>query len=110
MPYKNEHAARIKSPGQYDSTRRQNNKFKSGIHAIFGIKGKKSELQSIRFSSNKYTVAEAKQWLTSNNIKYIKFEPAINKTIFINGLSKLEKSIKNLSIMLKNCRFYLYLY
>jgi hypothetical protein len=79
-PYKNEHAARIKEPGQYDSFARKNNYFKDGIHAIFGIKKKDdkkvSEVQSIRFDKNKFTVKQAKKWLKDNGWKYIKFEPA----------------------------------
>lgn len=81
-PYPNEHAARVTDPDQYDSFRRQNNKFKSGIHAIWGIKKgppRKSELQSVRFDKTKYSVSEAKAWLKKNDIKYILFEPASNK-------------------------------
>lgn len=78
-PYPNEHAARIENPDKYDSFRRQNDKFGKGIHAIWGIiKGppRKSELQSIRFNKNKFTVAQAKEWLKGHDIEYIKFEPA----------------------------------
>ncbi len=77
MPFANEHAARIKSPGQYVRFRRKNNHFKSGIHVIFGIKKNgSSEVQSIRFNKNKFTVAQAKKWLRDNNFKPLLFEPA----------------------------------
>jgi hypothetical protein len=79
MPYPNEHSARLKTPGQYDEFRRQNNKFGSGVHAIFGIKKgppRKSELQAIRFDAKKFTVKEAKKWLKDNDHKPILFEPA----------------------------------
>jgi len=79
VPYPSEHSARLKDPDQYDEFRRQNDKFGSGIHAVFGIKLKPkrvSELQAIRFDKNKFTVAEAKKWLDDHDYKPIKFEPA----------------------------------
>jgi len=88
MPYPNEHAARIHDPDKYDKIRRENNKFKSGIHAIWGIKDGKTELQAVRFDASKYTVAQAKKWLKDNNIKYILFEPA-------SGKKTTEEEIKN---------------
>lgn len=77
-PYVGEHSARIKDPKQYDKFRRKNNEFGDGIHVIYGIKTEedKSEVQSIRFDSSKFTVSEAKKWLKDHNWKYIKFEPA----------------------------------
>lgn len=77
MPYPNEHSARIKNPASYVRFRRQNNKFGAGIHAIWGIKSDdKVELQAIRFSKNKFTVAQAKKWLKDHDYKPISFEPA----------------------------------
>lgn len=76
MPYPNEHAARLKDPDQYDRVRRENDKFGDGIHAIWGIKGEKVELQAIRFSKDKWTVAEAKAWLKDHDYDPIEFEPA----------------------------------
>jgi len=80
-PYPNEHAARIKEPGQYDRFRRKNNEFGDGIHVIYGIKEEEdvTEVQSIRFNSKKFTVAEAKKWLKDHDWKYIKFEPAADE-------------------------------
>ena len=77
-PYPNEHAARLTDPAQYDSFRRKNNDFGDGIDAIYGIKSGKSELQAIRFSKNKFTVAEAKKWLADNDYKPMIFEEATN--------------------------------
>lgn len=85
-PYANEHSARITDPGKYDEFRRENNKFKDGIHAIWGIilkPKRKSELQAIRFDKDKYSVAEAKKWLKDNDIEYIAFEPAKGKDLEI---------------------------
>jgi hypothetical protein len=81
-PYPSEHAARLVSPDKYDEFRRENDKFGSGIHAIWGIiKGppRKVELQAIRFDASKFTVAEARAWLKEHDHKPILFEPASGK-------------------------------
>jgi hypothetical protein len=79
-PYPSEHAARMREPGDFDekSFRRINDKFGKGIHAIFGkLKGDDSmTLQAIRFDAAKFTVEQAKKWLTEHKLKPIKFEPA----------------------------------
>lgn len=81
MPYKGEHSARIKDPDQYDRFRRKNDEFGDGIDVIYGIKDEEdlTEVQSIRFDSDKFTVAEAKEWLKDHDWDYIKFEPAIDE-------------------------------
>ncbi len=77
MPFPNEHAARLKDPGQYMRVRRENDKFGSGIDAMWGIRRDGTvELQAIRFDSDKFTVAEARKWLRDNNQKPILFEEA----------------------------------
>jgi len=79
MPYPGEHSARIRDPKQYDSLRRRNNAFGSGIHVIYGIKNKpkrRAEVQAIRFDASKFTVAQAKAWLKKHKYKPIRFEPA----------------------------------
>lgn len=79
-PYPGEHAARLKDPKRYIKFRRQNNKFGSGIHAIWGItKAQKTELQSIRFTARIWTVVAAKKWLKDHDYKPIRFEPASGK-------------------------------
>lgn len=79
-PYPNEHSARIHSPDKYIRFRRQNNKLGEGIHVIFGITAdEKTEIQSIRFSASKFSVAEAKTWLKEHDFRPISFEPAIKK-------------------------------
>ena len=95
MPYANEHAARVNNPDKYDRIRRQNNKFGAGIHVIWGIKGDKTEIQAIRFDSSKFTIAEAKAWLKDNDIKYILFEPAIErKKAVLSIIENLEEELK----------------
>ncbi len=75
-PFPNEHACRINDPKKYSSFSRENNKFAPGIHAIWGIKEGKSELQSIRFDKSKYGAAEAKKWAEDHDYKCNPFEPA----------------------------------
>jgi len=79
-PYANEHAARLKDPDQYKRFRRENDKFGTGIHAIWGIKdegGKEVvELQAIRFDASKFTEAQARAWLKDHDHHPIFFEPA----------------------------------
>ena len=77
MPYPNFHAARVNDPNKYDKFR--NNKLTDGIQVIYGIKNKKSEIQSYRFDKTKYTAAEAKKWLKEHKFKYISFEKAEDK-------------------------------
>jgi hypothetical protein len=78
MPYKNEHAARVQNPGKFKTIKRVNNKFGSGIHAIFGKKSSDSpmELQAVRFDKDKYTPQESKDWLKEHEIKNTGFEKA----------------------------------
>jgi len=73
-PFPNEHAARQTEPSQYDSFRRNHPKgFPAGIDVIFGLKtvnGKTvSEIQTIRFKSDKWTPEKAKEWLKDHNFK-----------------------------------------
>ena len=86
-PYPSEHSFRLQEPGKYDGFRRTKGGkiyFKVVIPAAIGIiwghpKGKAPATwipQALRFPKDKYTVAQAKKFLTDNKIKYIKFEPA----------------------------------
>ena len=80
-PYANEHAARISDPGGYEKIRRQNDKFGSGVHAIWGIdKEGKTALQSIRFSADQFTADDAKKWLSDHDYKTIEFAAATGKS------------------------------
>ncbi len=70
MPFPNEHAARQTDPKQYSSFRRGQPKgFPSGVFVVYGIKNGVSEIQTIRFKSNKWTAEEAKKWLKKNKFK-----------------------------------------
>lgn len=76
-PYPNEHAARLHDPDKYTGFRRDNDAGGPGIDFIFGIlAGGGTELQAIRFDKNRYTVTEAKAWLSKHDHKPIMFEEA----------------------------------
>ena len=77
-PFPNEHAARIKSPGQYKRFRRENDAFGSGVDAIWGIRrdNNRVELQAVRFDKNRFNVAQARKWLRDHDYVAIMFEPA----------------------------------
>ena len=91
MPFPNEHAARVRAPGGFDSIKRQNNKFGPGIHAMFGIIAGKSQLQAVRFDKTKFTPAEARRWMTEHDHKVILFEPATGKQKASRSMSKHKK-------------------
>jgi hypothetical protein len=78
-PFRNEHSARIREPKDFDSFRRKNDAFGLGISVIYGIKGGKAEVQSIRFSADKFTVAEAHAWLTAHKYHPLEFAAATGK-------------------------------
>jgi hypothetical protein len=73
-PYANEHAARMHDPSGYDKFSRKNTT--TGVDMIIGWKGNKSEVQAVRFDSQKFTPEEAKQWMKDHEMKYISFEGA----------------------------------
>ena len=69
-PFANEHAARQLAPSGFRNQSRENNKFGSGIHAIWGITSRgKTKLQSIRFDANKFTPDQARKWLRQHDYK-----------------------------------------
>lgn len=78
MPFQGEHAARILDPGKFKKFRRLKDEFGSGIDVIYGLSddGKSATEQSIRFDSDKFTVAKAKKWLRDHDCKPLAFEEA----------------------------------
>jgi hypothetical protein len=86
MPFLNQHAARIKSPGQYDKFARKN--IAPGIDIILGIKGNTSETQAYRFDKNKFTVKQARAWLKEHNVKIISFESASAQESILKSFSE----------------------
>lgn len=80
MPFPNEHAARLENPDKYESFRRKNNEGGEGIDFIYGILPEGgTELQAIRFDKDRFTPAEAKDWLDKHDFKAILFEEATNE-------------------------------
>ena len=82
-PYPNEHAARINDPDKYDEFRREANAGGEGIDFIFGIMTdgdeRVSEIQSVRFDADRYTMQESMQWLADNDMEPEKFEEAVGE-------------------------------
>jgi len=76
-PYPNEHAARLVDPEGFDRFRRQNDAGGEGVDFIYGIKGDDPVvLQAIRFDADRFTPAEARQWLEDHDHQAILFEEA----------------------------------
>ena len=70
MPFANQVSARQNPPGRYKKFRRENGKFGAGIDVIWGITPNgKTEIQSVRFDSHKYSTEEARKWLKEHNMK-----------------------------------------
>jgi hypothetical protein len=81
MPYRSEHAARLRRPGGYERFRRTNDQFGAGVHAIWGITGGGGvELQAIRFDAERFTTGRARAWLRERGYRPILFEPATKRT------------------------------
>lgn len=90
-PYPNEHAARLRDPGMAHVRVRRSSgsgdgmvqgvKVPSSIDIIWYIVktaagGEAPVAQALRFPKDKWTEAEAKNWLSKNKIKKVSFEPA----------------------------------
>ena len=79
-PYPNEHAARLKDPSQYERFRRVNDEGGAGVDFIYGIKTVDGEevveLQAVRFDAERFTPAQARQWLTDHDHAAMEFEEA----------------------------------
>ena len=102
MPFKNEHSARLKSPGQFDTFRRINNQLGQGIDVIFGIKeGQGSEIQAIRFDVKQFTVKEAKDWLKDHDFTPILFEEAITVQA---GMSDADNELENFVVSISDAK------
>lgn len=66
-PFPNEHAARQTDPAKYDSFSRKT--LTRGVSAVLGIKGGKSEIQSVRFDRKVFAPDEARKWLKDHGFK-----------------------------------------
>jgi HK97 family phage major capsid protein/HK97 family phage prohead protease len=87
-PYPNEHAARLRDPGQYDEFRRKNDEGGEGVDFIFGIKEGEdgAELQAIRFRLSEFTATEARAWLSERDYELLEFEEATGERSKVNEI------------------------
>jgi len=81
MPYKNEHAARLREPEDFESIKQLWEE--DGIRGLGGpLKSNgETELQALRFDASRYTEQAAREWLNEHDYAPIKFEPAIGKSM-----------------------------
>ena len=79
MPFKEEHAARVRQPGRFEKESFRRKNISSGVYVILGKEKGESGLtaQSYRFKKDTFTAKQARDWLTKNNIKILSFEAAI---------------------------------
>jgi hypothetical protein len=78
MPFVEEHAGRLIDPKEFKNFRRK--ELANGVDAIYGIRSNgKTEIQSLRFDSSKFTETQAKAWMKDNNFNPILFEPSIGR-------------------------------
>lgn len=95
-PYPNEHAARLRSPGDFnpdtfrrtrDGTIYGSKKVPNTIGVIWGkLKGSDAPddppiPQALRFPTKDWTAAAAKKWLSDNKVKHQAFEAAAGKSL-----------------------------
>jgi len=71
-----QHAAVMENPDQFDSLHRKNDFLAEGVHTVFGIKDGEAELQGLYFQANRFTPAEAKQWLQERGLEPLVFMEA----------------------------------
>lgn len=90
MPLPNEHAARQRDPGDFESGsfRNVSGNFPAGISAIMGrLRGQTTmTIQSFRFDRNRWSVSEAKRWLKDHGFESGGFEEAMEKRSFWGGV------------------------
>lgn len=96
-PFPNFHAARVKSPALFENIV-QLQELPNGIRIIGGrLKSDpqgSTKPQSYRFPRTKFTVSEAKAWLSDHDIKTILFEPATGgKDMYENLLPKYIRNV-----------------
>jgi len=76
-PFPEEHAARLVDPDKFVGFRRDNDAGGAGIDFIYGIlSAGGTELQAVRFDKNRFTPAQARDWLSEHDFQPIMFEEA----------------------------------
>lgn len=82
MPYATEHAARQVDSDQVTRIRRENGAITSDgrqIDVLWGQKGRRTVVQSLRFPSATWTPAAARSWLRAHGYDDTHFEPATGR-------------------------------
>ena len=109
-PFPGYHAARLKSPGQFDpdtyrttagGTIYGSKKIPSTINIIWAkVKpGDQPQPQALRFSTSNWTVESAQKWLAENNIKYIAFEAASKEKTTKGAMFRIMKRDEALQVV-----------
>lgn len=84
MPYPNEHAARVREPGDFKDGSFRRKKITEGVSIIVG-KLKEGDgsmvTQAYRFDKDKFSEQAARAWLKENEVKTKSFEPASDKSL-----------------------------
>lgn len=95
FPYPNEHAARVRDPGDFQKDSFARKKITTGVQLIIGkLQGQDSTTaQAYRFSIDHFSASEAKAWLKKNDVKYISFEPA-SKQVSQNKEDEMSEELK----------------
>ena len=75
-----EHTSEQKEAGQFSDFRRQ--RIEDGVFGVYGIKGGKAKVQSVKFDASKFTIEEAGQWLESHGMKS-DVQEAVTKSSFV---------------------------
>jgi hypothetical protein len=78
MPYPNQHAARMRNPGDFQADSFRSKEMAPGVTMVMGkLKGEDTMTgQAMRFDKDKFTAAEAKTWMKEHKQKYMSFEAA----------------------------------
>lgn len=78
MPYKSEHAARIKSPKVFAKRTFRSKRISKHIRLIVAKRCGRCpmEMQAVRFNACKFTLADVYKWLRKHNVRFMRVEPA----------------------------------
>lgn len=77
-PFPNEHAARVRDPGDFEDGSFRSKSLTAGVRIIVGkLKGEDSmTAQTYRFDKDKFTPEQAKAWLKAHKVMHKSFEQA----------------------------------
>jgi hypothetical protein len=70
---RNEHAALLREPHDYDRLHRRDDLFDEGVATVFGIKHGEAELQAFCFDSDRFTADQARAWLRERGLAARRF-------------------------------------